>query len=640
MSPALPCACNSTPASPSTMPCPGWTISPTWASAIFYASPLFRARPGSSHGYDVVDPTRINPELGGEPALLRLIQGLRQRGMGLLMDIVPNHMGIGGGANPWWQDVLEWGRESPYASFFDIQWESHDAALRGQVLLPFLRSDYGEVLAAGEIGLSLDREAGRLLASHGEQRFPSGRAVTRSCWKTAASRACQPWPAVSASAGRTARPCARCSVNWRLRSPSAPRAALQRTLGELQERHEEARQRLHRLLEAQHYRLASWRTAADDINWRRFFDISELVGLRVERGEVFEAVHGKVFQLLEDGLLDGLRIDHVDGLADPRGYCRRLRRRSERIRAHRGGAPMLLYVEKILGGEERLPEDWLCDGTTGYDFMNQVSLLQHDPRGERPLRELWQRVSGRPEAFLDEVYQARQLVLAGSLAGDLENLAQGLLRVARADLASRDLTLGGIRRALFQLLARFPVYRTYAGACGRSVQDREVFRYAAEAAREDLDEADRAVLDHLERWLGGQPLRELPPGPLRRLRGELLARFQQLSSPTAAKAVEDTACYRSAALLSRNDVGFDPQRFAASAEEFHAACEARRLASPRALLATASHDHKRGEDARARLAALSELAPWFARNVEHWQSLATPLRRDLAEGRRRVPATS
>ncbi|VFT47990.1 maltooligosyl trehalose synthase [Pseudomonas aeruginosa] len=598
-----------------------------------YASPLFRARPGSSHGYDVVDPTRINPELGGEPALLRLIQGLRQRGMGLLMDIVPNHMGIGGGANPWWQDVLEWGRESPYASFFDIQWESHDAALRGQVLLPFLRSDYGEVLAAGEIGLSLDREAGRLLASHGEQRFPLWPGSYPELLEDSGE------PRLSALAGgfrecRQDREALR-EMQRQLAAAlaeSAPRAALQRTLGELQERHEEARQRLHRLLEAQHYRLASWRTAADDINWRRFFDISELVGLRVERGEVFEAVHGKVFQLLEDGLLDGLRIDHVDGLADPRGYCRRLRRRSERIRARRGGAPMLLYVEKILGGEERLPEDWLCDGTTGYDFMNQVSLLQHDPRGERPLRELWQRVSGRPEAFLDEVYQARQLVLAGSLAGDLENLAQGLLRVARADLASRDLTLGGIRRALFQLLARFPVYRTYAGACGRSVQDREVFRYAAEAAREDLDEADRAVLDHLERWLGGQPLRELPPGPLRRLRGELLARFQQLSSPTAAKAVEDTACYRSAALLSRNDVGFDPQRFAASAEEFHAACEARRLASPRALLATASHDHKRGEDARARLAALSELAPWFARNVEHWQSLATPLRRDLAEG--------
>ena len=432
-----------------------------------YASPLFRARPGSSHGYDVVDPTRINPELGGEPALLRLIQGLRQRGMGLLMDIVPNHMGIGGGANPWWQDVLEWGRESPYASFFDIQWESHDAALRGQVLLPFLRSDYGEVLAAGEIGLSLDREAGRLLASHGEQRFPLWPGSYPELLEDSGE------PRLSDLAGgfrecRQDREALR-EMQRRLAAAlaeSAPRAALERTLGKLQERHEEA----------------------------------------------------------------------------------------------------------------------------------------------------------------------RQLVLAGSLAGDLENLAQGLLRVARADLASRDLTLGGIRRALFQLLARFPVYRTYAGACGRSVQDREVFRYAAEAAREDLDEADRAVLDHLERWLGGQPLRELPPGPLRRLRGELLARFQQLSSPTAAKAVEDTACYRSAALLSRNDVGFDPQRFAASAEEFHAACEARRLASPRALLATASHDHKRGEDARARLAALSELAPWFARNVEHWQSLATPLRRDLAEG--------
>lgn len=349
-----------------------------------YASPLFRARPGSSHGYDVVDPTRINPELGGEPALLRLVQGLRQRGMGLLMDIVPNHMGIGGGANPWWQDVLEWGRESPYASFFDIQWNSHDAALRGQVLLPFLRSDYGEVLAAGEIGLCLDAGAGRLLASHGEQRFP----LWPGSYPELLEDSGEPRLAALAAGFRESRQDREALREMQRQlaatlAEGAPRAALERTLGALQEDHGETRQRLHRLLEAQHYRLASWRTAADDINWRRFFDISELVGLRVERGEVFEAVHGKVFQLLEDGLLDGLRIDHVDGLADPRGYCRRLRRRSERIRARRGGAPMLLYVEKILAGEERLPEDWQCDGSTGYDFMNQVSLLQHDPRGER-----------------------------------------------------------------------------------------------------------------------------------------------------------------------------------------------------------------------------------------------------------------
>ncbi len=212
--------------------------------------------------------------------------------------------------------------------------------------------------------------------------------------------------------------------------------------------------------------------------------------------------------------------------------------------------------------------------------------------------------------------------------------------MARADLASRDLTLGGIRRALFQLLARFPVYRTYAGACGRSVQDREVFRYAAEAAREDLDEADRAVLDHLERWLGGQPLRELPPGPLRRLRGELLARFQQLSSPTAAKAVEDTACYRSAALLSRNDVGFDPQRFAASAEEFHAACEARRLASPRALLATASMTTSA---ARTPAPVLRRSVNWRpGSRVTSSTGRAWPRRcaATSPRGRRRVPATS
>ncbi|MDU1800574.1 MAG: tyrosine-type recombinase/integrase [Pseudomonas aeruginosa] len=256
-----------------------------------YASPLFRARPGSSHGYDVVDPTRINPELGGEPALLRLIQGLRQRGMGLLMDIVPNHMGIGGGANPWWQDVLEWGRESPYASFFDIQWESHDAALRGQVLLPFLRSDYGEVLAAGEIGLSLDREAGRLLASHGEQRFPLWPGSYPELLEDSGE------PRLSALAGgfrecRQDREALR-EMQRQLAAAlaeSAPRAALQRTLGELQERHEEARQRLHRLLEAQHYRLASWRTAADDINWRRFFDISELVGLTLEQVNLRQGV--------------------------------------------------------------------------------------------------------------------------------------------------------------------------------------------------------------------------------------------------------------------------------------------------------------------------------------------------------------
>lgn len=598
-----------------------------------YASPLLTARPGSMHGYDVIDPTRINPELGGEPALRRLVDALRDRGMGLILDIVSNHMAVGGAGNPWWLDVLEWGRRSPYAGFFDIQWNSPDPLLEGQLLVPFLRSDYGEVLQAGEIPLQFDAPAGAFHASHHEHRFPisppSYGELLRATGHPALQELAVQFGGLAGDAGYVRAAGLKAGLAQLAGQPEV-RAAIETMLGAYDARQPEGFERLHALLERQCYRLASWRTAADDINWRRFFDINELGGLRVERPRVFEATHAKIFQLLEEDLIDGLRIDHIDGLADPRGYCRRLRRRLERL-DHGRQRHRPIYVEKILGQGEELHDDWQVDGTTGYEFMNQLSLLQHDPAGEGPLRALWHSLSGRPAEFLEEVRQARQLVLTGTLAGDFESAAQALLQVARGDLMTRDLTFGQIRRALLELIVHFPVYRTYIGPCGRPAQDDPFFRQALEGARSTLNEADWPLLAHLERWLGGEPWRSLPPGPRRRARRHACVRFQQVTAPAAAKAVEDTAFYRSGVLLSRNDVGFDSQRFSAPPEDFHAACLRRRERFPDSLLASATHDHKRGEDSRARLAVLSERAGWYAERLQHWLLLAQPLRRNLGD---------
>jgi len=605
-----------------------------------YASPLLSARPGSQHCYDVVDPTTINPELGGEPALRRLVAALRQHDMGLILDIVSNHMAVGGSANPWWLDVLEWGQRSPYAEFFDIEWNSPDPALEGQLLVPFLRTDYGEALQAGEIPLYFDASRGAFYAQHHEHYFPISPPSYGELLSAAEHPALSEL-AVRFEALKNQADAYQAAIEARAELAShAERAnireALQQTLSRYDSRQEDGLRRLHALLERQHYRLASWRTAAADVNWRRFFDINELGALRVERPAVFEATHGKIFQLISEGLIDGLRIDHIDGLADPRGYCRKLRRRVDRLLSKRPSDAQLsyfpIYVEKILGHGEHLHLDWTVDGTTGYEFMNQVSLLQHDIAGGPPLAALWNAISGRPPDFLEEVRQARQLVLTNSLASDFETVAQNLLQMARGNLMTRDLTLGAIRRALLELIVHFPVYRTYINACGRPKQDEPFFQQALQGACDSLSEADWSVLEQLQRWLGGEQLRHMPPGPWRRLRQHVCARFQQLTAPTAAKAVEDTAFYRSAVLLSRNDVGFDAEHFGASVEAFHNACQHRESYFPDNLLTTATHDHKRGEDLRARLAVISERATWFGERARHWLMLAEPLRHSLADG--------
>lgn len=593
-----------------------------------YASPLLSARAGSMHGYDVVDPTTVNPELGGEAALRRLIGALRDQQMGLILDIVSNHMAVGGSDNPWWLDLLEWGRLSPYGEFFDIQWHSPDPLMEGQLLLPFLGSDYGIALQDGTLPLRFDARHGAFHVEHYEHHFPICPSHYGELLKVEAGPLNEMAERFSTLSYQTDAHDLALPLKDELRELARDPAIVQtieRHLQRYDSTTPEGFQKLHDLLERQSYRLASWRTAADDINWRRFFDINELGGLRVERPAVFEATHAKIFELVADGLIDGLRIDHIDGLADPRGYCRKLRRRVDRLAP---GRHLPIYVEKILGEGETLRRDWSVDGTTGYEFMNQVSLLQHDPQGEQILGELWQRHSARPADFRQEAQLARQQILNGSLAGDFESVAQALLQVARDDLMTRDLTLGAIRRALQELIVHFPVYRTYISPLGRSTEDEVMFRQAMDGARQTLGEADWLVLDCLAGWLGGEPWRKRPAGRVRKRLKHACVRFQQLTSPAAAKAVEDTAFYRSAVLLSRNDVGFSTEQFSAPPAVFHAACVQRQDEFPDNLLATATHDHKRGEDSRARLAVLSERSRWYAEQVGLWRTLARPLHDD------------
>ncbi|MFJ5282588.1 malto-oligosyltrehalose synthase [Pseudomonas sp. NPDC088429] len=592
-----------------------------------YASPLLAARAGSMHGYDVVDPTQVNPELGGEPALRRLVSTLREHNMGLILDIVSNHMAVGGNDNPWWLDLLEWGRLSPYGEFFDIQWHSPDPLMEGQLLLPFLGSDYGVALQDGTLKLHFNAQTGSFFVEHYDHHFPIcpndyGEILKHEeTLKPLADR-------FSALSYQTDAHSLAVPLKEELRQlASDPQVlqAIENNLKHYDSTTEDGFHALHQLLERQSYRLASWRTAADDINWRRFFDINELGGLRVERPAVFEATHGKIFQLVAEGLVDGLRIDHIDGLADPRGYCRKLRRRLDLIAPDRH---LPIYVEKILGAGETLHRDWAVDGTTGYEFMNQLSLLQHDPDGEHVLGELWQRRTERPAAFIEEAQLARQQILNGSLASDCESVAQALLQVARDDLMTRDLTLGAIRRVLQALIIHFPVYRTYISATGRSAQDDVFFQQAMDGARPTLSEADWPVLDCVAAWLGGTPWRRKPLGRSRKILKHACVRFQQLTSPAAAKAVEDTALYRSAVLLSRNDVGYNTEQFSAPVSDFHEVNQRRLAEFPDNLLATATHDHKRGEDTRARLAVLSERSHWYAEQIELWRALARPVRVD------------
>ncbi len=547
-----------------------------------YSSPILTARAGSIHGYDVVDPTKVNPELGGEQGLRDLVAALRSAGLGLIVDIVPNHMAVGGADNPWWMDLLRHGQSSRYSQFFDVDWESADPLLHGKILAPFLGKSYGDALRDGELHVA-QAPSGDPVIRYFDNDFPIDPAD---------------YAHVTESGPETFNPA-----------------------------HPSGQAQLHALLERQHYRLAWWGTAGDEINWRRFFDINGLAGLRIEVPDVFEETHATLFRLYVEGLVDGFRVDHVDGLSDPPAYCRQLRQRLDDLAARRPAEAAqgraYLVIEKIIGANEVLPENWGVDGTSGYDFMNEVSALQHDSSSETVLADLWHVATHRPADFAVEEIPARQQILQGGFDAPLRAVTSALHRIARSDLSTRDVSAPAIRRGLVALLSHFPVYRGYDAGRKRSTIDQVAFSTALAAAKAASPASAHATLNHLDRWLGGEDGKE-ETFALRRTAGTL---FQQLSAPVAAKAVEDTAFYRYGRLLSRNDVGFDAARLGCSIEAFHQACVDRLAGFPDAMLATATHDHKRGEDLRARLAVLTERPDEWATFVAQAKLLHTSVAR-------------
>jgi len=564
-----------------------------------YLSPLLAAQPGSTHGYDVCDPERVNPELGGEEGLAALARTLREAGLGCVADFVPNHMGADATHNAWWRDVLEKGPASSRAEFFDIDWSPPKAGLRGKVLLPVLGDAYGRVLEHGELRLAADGD--RLVLCYFDRVFPL-------CAATVAAAA----SAAGADPG----------------DPEAIAAALNGTHGDAA-----SFDGLHALLELQAYRLANWKTAVHEINYRRFFDVNELLGLRVEEPRVFEALHALVLRLACEGVLTGLRLDHVDGLRNPRGYLKDLRARLEEAAEARRDhvAPFYLVVEKILCGEEELRADWPVQGTTGYEFLNDLNLLFVDPAGLGKLRRLYHRFTGRTEPVGAEERACKRLILSTSLASELNALAVRLDRLSESDRTWRDFTLEALREALREVIAWLGVYRTYGDDSGFDDGDEAAVEAALRGAMRDNPAIDPSVFDFLRLVLlprEDDAGRSLPI----KARRDFAMKFQQLTGPAQAKGVEDTVFYRQAALLSINEVGGGPGSGGLVPADFHRRVAARAARFPHGMLATATHDTKRGEDARLRLDVLTESTDAWRRAVYQIARTAAPVRVRTAAG--------
>ncbi|WP_316975821.1 malto-oligosyltrehalose synthase [Shumkonia mesophila] len=618
-----------------------------------YASPYLKARAGSTHGYDIVDHNALNPEVGDEAAFAALCDALTERGMGQILDFVPNHMGVGLADNAWWLDVLEWGRQSPHAEVFDIDWRPAQAALRGKVLLPVLGDHYGRVLEAGELRLSFDAGEGSFSVWYYGHRFP----ISPRQYAGLLDAAVRTLAADADSGGREIEPIAAGFHDLRRPARSARgRAARREKARSLQQRlaaavarhpalarHVEAAVArlngtpgdaasfgpLHRLLESQSYRLAFWRVAAEEINYRRFFQINDLAGVRVEVPAVFDAVHAFVLRLIAEGRIHGLRIDHVDGLFDPRRYLERLQARARAAAGLPDGRPFYVVVEKILAGHERLREDWPVAGTTGYDFLNRVNGLFVDAASERPLSQVYRRLVGGPADFDEVAHEGRRQVMDLELASELRVLANGFNRLAEMSWLTRDHTLVGLRQALREVAACFPVYRTYVDARGATADDRRDLDWALSLARRRSRRADKSVFDFVHAALTTD-LAAGRHGPYRRNEVRRLAmKFQQYTGPVTAKGVEDTAFYRFNRLISLNEVGGEPARFGTTASAFHHGMQERARAWPHAMLASATHDTKRGEDARARIDALSEIPGLWEHRVRRWRTLTRRLRVDV-----------
>ncbi|KXF78482.1 hypothetical protein ATN84_01415 [Paramesorhizobium deserti] len=518
-----------------------------------YASPVFTAAPGSTHGYDVTDHQQLDPTLGGEEGFAVLAGTLKEHGLGLILDIVPNHMAVST-ANPWWRDVLKYGRESRYAHHFDIDWQAP------KLLLPVLGEPYGDVLAKRQLELRLDERTHELVFCYYDLSLPlAPYSVTL----------------IPGKEGISPKALARVNAD---------------------------RELLHLIHEAQVWRLAYWRLAREALTYRRFFEISDLVGVRVEDANVFADVHELPLQLVRDGVADGLRIDHIDGLADPKAYLAQL---------HQVSGLDQIWIEKILGPNEDLRSDWRCTGTTGYEVASLITGLQIDPRHRQAMTEAWSRFTGDDPDFARQVLDAKRRILTVNLAGELAALVRLAHGVAMEHIATRDFGCDALRATLVELAAALPVYRTYIDVDGPSDEDRALLVEAANRVKQGREVEDDSVVAFILSLL-------LEPSKGSAPRAAFISRFQQTTGPLMAKAVEDTVFYRYNRLIALNEVGAEPDAFGLEPAAFHAAMKRRAESWPRALSATATHDTKRGEDARARLAVLSEMPREWADAVFRW----------------------
>jgi (1->4)-alpha-D-glucan 1-alpha-D-glucosylmutase len=599
-----------------------------------YASPFLQARPGSTHGYDITDHNRSNEEIGGEAEFENFVATLHAHGLGLLLDFVPNHMGIGAD-NAWWFDVLEWGEYSPYAPFFDIDWDASRPDLKGKVLLPVLGGQYGTVLIDGEIRLRFDPAEGSISAWYYDHRFPISPGDYAELLRPVVVG-----EEASEQVDRIVDEFARLENEWSRRWRAGIRAevaALKKELAELCARdpatcktiadtvelvngekgNRRSWRQLHAVIERQSYRLAYWRVASDEINYRRFFNINDLAGIRVELPELFERTHRLVFRLIGEGKIQGLRIDHIDGLYDPQGYCERLQAKYAELVG--GDEPLCVVVEKILAHGERLPA-WPIAGTTGYEFVNQVGALFVDASSKDGLTQVYQEQTGRDASFDDVLYESKVRIMRVNLASEVNVLARDFHRLSMSDWRTRDFTLNAMRFALREVIAALPIYRTYVSWRGASEQDRRFIDEAIATAKRRSSSNDTSIFDFLHRAL----LVELGTARGGYNRADVLRaamRFQQISGPVMAKGAEDTAFYRYVRLLSLNEVGGDPRQVGLEPAEFHRMNEERLRLWPHSLLSTSTHDTKRGEDARARISLISEMPDEWGRRVARWRDL-------------------
>ena len=621
-----------------------------------YCSPYLKARVGSPHGYDVVDHNAINPEIGDRAALERFQAALDRAGMGHILDMVPNHMAVTGREHEWWLDILENGEASSFAGYFDIDWQPLKEGLRDKVLLPVLGDHYGNVLEDGAMKLRFDdlqgtfsveyfehvfpidpREYPRVLSAHLEllrSRLPVDDPSLLEFESLITAFGNLPSRRSLDDGSRRVRERDQRLLKRRLAELSAAAPDVHRYIAESlrvfngDSRYPADTARLHRLLEAQAYRLAYWRVASYDINYRRFFDINHLASLRMENEEVFEATHVLVFELLASSMLQGLRIDHPDGLYDPRGYFRALQARAGLESSAMDGAsklPLYLLAEKILADGEDLRGDWPIHGTTGYEFADLVNRFLVLPDGLAELGRVYDDFVGQRMCYEDILYRSKRLIMQTSLASELNVLASELDRLAEEDPRTRDFGLEGLRNALLETVACFPVYRTYIVDGQVSDEDARIIDQAVGAARGRSEAADTSVFEFLRDVL----LNRSAAGRDEEARERVASfgmRLQQFTSPVAAKGMEDTAFYRYARLLSLNEVGGNPGGPAISAGALHEA-NAKRLSHwPHSMLASSTHDTKRSEDVRARLAVLSELCDEWRQRAAAWSEINAPHR--------------